>query len=576
MSVRASPSPRVGENKAQQVSPLGSRLKLDEAEGPWGHRRMISEPSIPSNSGSRFPDDEKMTVPGVTLAGAAMSAAPPLNLPSRSRPNGEQMPPTPRASPLTDQPAIQRPISTDQESRNSPVKPSRLSYKIANSTASSSESQRPPSPSDVAAEARKIRPGSAAEVEWDRIQELRSSNWNLRSQIREMRNNLRELQLEKSRADDILFRRLTVQALGFGQGPLPHGQKTLNELMHDCQVARDDYGPLEDDCNRLEDLLNGQELELDRLEEAFYNRLPDEPSILSESPLHLAENDDSQPYSGSVEEEEEELKYHPLVARYLSRMGDLDLLQERFDDLLDEKRILEEEGDKRLHFGLTLNVEDQQWLENAHIQVDELSEKIRFLEKDVEIMKQDCVSRGLVDADGEPVDFQIREQRSFDGEEDLNPLEHRSEYVKYPLLIPHPGMKPRNFEAGPEPDEKSDFTTIRINEWLLQQLRTSALDVNLLASTFQNLSGAIDDQWQIAVLKRWYRDDTMGQSNRTRVYTSSMTTQAPLISNSSERLKKPDRVLPGKALPFYGQRSLTSFSSLDDDEMEILDYPRRR
>jgi hypothetical protein len=346
--------------------------------------------------------------------------------------------------------------------------------------------------------------------------------------------------------------------------------------MHDCQVARDDYGPLEDDCNRLEDLLNGQELELDRLEEAFYNRPPDEPSILSESPLQLAEIDDSQPYSGSVEEEEEEFEYHPSVARYLSKMGDLDLLQERLEDLLDEKRLLEEERVKRLRFGLTLNVEDQQWLENAHNQEDELSEKIRFLEKDLEIMKQDCVSRGLVDADGEPVDFQIREQRSFDGEEDLDPLEHRSEYVKYPLLIPHPGMKPRNFEAyGPEPDEKSDFTTIRINEWLLQQLRTSALEVNLLARTFQNLSGAIDDRWQTAVLMGWYRDGTVGKPNHIRVYTSSMTTQAPLISNSSERLKKPDRVLPGKA-PFYGQRSLTSFNSLDDDEMEILDYPRRR
>lgn len=598
MSVRASQSRVVEENRALPVSLLGSRLMPDEAEGIWGHGRKISDPSTPSNSGPRFEKDDKMAVPGVTPAGVALSA-PPLSLPSRTRPNSEQMP---RVSTAVDQPAFQRVTSTDQESRNSPAKSSRASFKMTSSTASTSEPPGAPSTPNATAESRKLRPGSTAEIEWDRIQKLRNENWSLRSQIREMRNKLRQLQHEKSKADDILFRRLTAHGLGFGQGSLPHGQKNLRELMHDCQEVRDSYGPLEDDCNDLEDKLSGQEFELDRLEEAFYKPHPDEESIMSERPLTPVGVDDGPPYPGSVGEEEEESEYHPLVARYLSKLGDLDLLQERLEDLLDEKRILEQERERRRHLGMTLLYEDQQWLENIHGAEDGLYEKIRILKTDLEVMKQDCLSQGLVDEDGEPVDFQIckqrsfddepvafhiREQRSFDGEEDLNSLDQKSEYVKYPLLLPLPNVK---FPYKPEITNQSERsnrtimqasssepydTTGRINEWLLWRLRLSALDVNLLARTFQALSvtNNTPHRWQNSVLRVWFRDATVkNRDDGLRALTdSSMTTQAPPLSgNLSDGVKNGRR--PEKRLPFSQHPS----SELEYDEVEIVDHPGNR
>jgi predicted nuclease with TOPRIM domain len=584
MSVRASQSTVVEENRARPVSLQGSRLILNEAEGTWGHRREISDPSAPSNSGPRFEKDDKMAVPGVTPAGATWSA-PPLSLPSRTRPNSEQMP---RVSTAVDQPVFQRSVPTDRESRNSPAKSSRVSLKMTSSTASTSEPPGAPSTPSATAESRKLRPGSTAEIEWDRIKKLRNENWSLRSQIREMRNNLRRLQHEKSEADDILFRRLTVHGLGFGEGSLPHGQKTLVELMHDCQEVRDSYGPLEDDCNDLEDQLSGQEFELDRLEEAFYKPHPDEESIMSERPLTPVGVDDGPPYPSSVDEEEEESEYHPLVARYLSKMGDLDLLQERLEDLLDEKRTLEQERERRLRLGLSLMRGDQQWLENIPGAEEDLCEKIRILQKDLEVMKQDCLAQGLVDADGEPVGFQIHEQRSFDGEEDLNPLDQKSEYVKYPLLLPHPGVKPPTYEREiTNPSERSNRTimresssepydtTGRINDWLLQRLRGSALDVNLLARTFQALSGTINSprHWQISVLRVWFRDATVkNRGGGLRALTdSSMTTQAPpLSSDLSDGVKNGRR--PGKRLPF----SQHPRSELEYDEVEIVDHPGNR
>ncbi|PMD40902.1 hypothetical protein L207DRAFT_512332 [Hyaloscypha variabilis F] len=436
MSVRASPSPIVAEDRARPLTLITHSLTLDEADRSWRDRRKISDPPAPSYTGPGSQEREGRAS-GMQNADIAMTATPhPPPHHTRGRPPSGST----RVNTAIDKPVVQHSLSsTDRESKDSPARSSQVSFRMSNSSNSShagdsqAKGQGPPSISDVATESRILRPGSAAATEWDRIQSLRSQNWSLRSQIREMRNHLRHLQLEKSKADDILFRRLTIQGLGMGQGSyIPHGQKTLPELMQDCQAARDAYGPMEDDCNQLEDKLNGLEFELDRLEQAFYKRPPDEISVLSERPPTPAGVNDSQQYSSSVGEEEEEIEYHPAVVRYLSKMGDHDLLQERLDELLDDKRGLEEEQNKRLRLGLVLDIEDQQWLDHAHTQEEELLVQIRALEKDLEVMKQDCLAKGLVDEDGEPVEFQIQEQRSFDNEEDLNPLGQKSENQHQP------------------------------------------------------------------------------------------------------------------------------------------------
>jgi hypothetical protein len=238
----------------------------------------------------------------------------------------------------------------------------------------------------------------------------------------------------------------------------------------------------------------------------------------------------------------ENSEYHPKVAEYLSKLGDLDLLQERLDEFLDEKESLEVEKASRLRFGLGLDPEDQDWLDNSHTVEDDINDKINLLQKDLESKKQECLTLGLVDEEGEPTNFQRREQLSFRGE--VDPQNQKSEYVKYPLLLlPRRGAKHEEaVEFEPKPDEKSDNTTSRINEWMLEKLRMSVLDVNLLARTFEAWVGGINDEWQVSVLKLWYRDGTIQATGRFRVYTSSMTTQAPRpTSNPSDSaLKTPN------------------------------------
>jgi hypothetical protein len=221
-------------------------------------------------------------------------------------------------------------------------------------------------------------------------------------------------------------------------------------------------------------------------------------------------------------------------------MGDLELLVERRVDFVEEKEALEEERESRLRFGLTLDPDDQDWLEASQGTEEELTEKIRQMEKELEDMKRTCIAQGLVGEDGEPTSFQSQELVSFKGEEDVDPQDHKSEYVKYPILLPPPGRKLQEIGGyEPRPDEDSDPTT-NINKWMLDQLRTSPMDVNLLARTYEGKHGRIIDDWQVAVLSYWYRDGTVEGATISAVYTSSATAISAFSNHSKLSQKHAD------------------------------------
>ncbi|KUJ07132.1 uncharacterized protein LY89DRAFT_691933 [Mollisia scopiformis] len=362
---------------------------------------------------------------------------------------------------------------------------------------------------------------SQSRQEWQQIHMLaasvlRADVWDLRSQVHQMRASLREKQHAKAAADDILFRRIsymTARGLNLtdsGDSSPLSGQKSLTQLMDDCQQARNEYGPLEDDCTILEDRLSQQEFKLTRLEEQIYAR-NNEPQQNPNSPQSPYQ-DDEPSLSPSICSDDDNLEasgYHPLVNEYLSKLGDLDLMQERLDEFRDEKAALEGEKQSRQRFGLVLDAIDQEWLDDAEAEYSEIIGKIRALEKDLERLKQICLSKNLIDEGGDPTDFQSQEGSYFEKEEDLSSSDHVSEYVKYPLLLPHPGKKHQDTQIyEPQPDLASETAMTRINEWLLDKLRISPLDVSLLASTFESLYGTMSRDWQFLVLNAWYEDDT--------------------------------------------------------------------
>jgi len=367
--------------------------------------------------------------------------------------------------------------------------------------------------------------------EWDQIQKLRRDILSQRSEVHEMRMILREKQNAKSVGEDKLLQRIFRQQFNV----LESEEKSILELAQISREARDEYGPIEYDLNQLEDSLSGKEFRLSQLESSFYSRVSEnaamEPrSAASHSPTSV------EPSPQMTMDELETSQDHPLVTRFLSRWGDLDLLQESLDDFEEMRDFLEEKRESWKQMGRELNQEDQDWLNSAEKEHRALNENIATTERDVEDLKQQCLKRGLVDENGDPTDFQSQERSTF-SEEDVNPGPEVSEYVKYPSLLPHPARKQRQIHAqGPKPDSISDKTSCRINDWLLDRLRSSPLDVNLLARTFEDKAGKINDYWEGAVLSFWYEDGTTSNAAAIRVYTSrsSMKTKTSLrVSESS-------------------------------------------
>ncbi|KAL2064682.1 hypothetical protein VTL71DRAFT_3820 [Oculimacula yallundae] len=246
---------------------------------------------------------------------------------------------------------------------------------------------------------------------WQEIQTLREEIWGLRSQVHQLRVTLREKQENKAIADDLLIRHVSNMAVTKIQQDIPQNTlKTLDDLWKNCQTARDNYGPAEDDCNNLENILSQKEFRLARLERTFYlhTEQPEplgpivgpssyqssEPELASET-SRLADLDDS--------------RFHPLVVDYLSKLGDLDISQERLNELLDERHILEQKRLSRQTLGFDHNPEDRAWLDESQTEQADIEGNITSLEQEIKFLKQRCLILNLIDQDGDAIDPEDKE-----------------------------------------------------------------------------------------------------------------------------------------------------------------------
>ncbi len=346
-------------------------------------------------------------------------------------------------------------------------------------------------------------PPLSYDKEWAKIKHLRVEVWSKRSKIQEMRRLLRDKQLSKAAADDHYFQfvRLRGHGIHFGGYDTLDEQRTLETLLQACESARNEYGPLEDDCNLLESRLSVQEFELDRLERKLYDRLLD-PQSYSSDHHNLAFDS---PSSSSSSDNEGDQQLHPLVLDYQSKVGDVEIIRERLDELLEEKYNLEEERERRHRVNRELGEDELQWLENYFATEEILIDKFESTEREAEQLKQKCLTDNLIDKAGNPTNFEQREQKSLD----IVAGSETSVFVNFPILIPEPGSKQALVQAsGVDEGTMWHESSSRIDWWLLDQLRMSPMDVNLLARTYVSQFGPIDEreQWQWDVLDYWYVD----------------------------------------------------------------------
>ncbi|KAK0118619.1 hypothetical protein ONS96_011709 [Cadophora gregata f. sp. sojae] len=419
--------------------------------------------------------------------------------------------------------------------------------------------------------------------DWTKIERLRTKIWGHRSRVQEARSVLRLKQQVKAVADDryIQYVRLHGHGIIFGDHTLSDEQAEVSKLFQACEEARQEYGPLEDNCNALESDLTVLEFQLDCLERKFYDRSSQHPTSLTANydSTHRSAKQISSSSSDSGSEEAQE--YHPLVSQYLSKLGDVDIYRERLDELLEERYILEEEMEKRARVGLRLSDENEQWLANYSQVEAGLIDDLENAENEAEKLKRDCLKQNLVDEDGEPTDQEYQEKLTF--AEELNDAGRNevSEYVKYPTLLPSPETKlakslPTSILFA---DDAAHIQSVRVNWWILEQVRRSAMEVELLARTHETYHDQITsrEKWQTDVLQVWYEDGAQDDWLSARA-SSLVKTMAPVGTGRTSSISSEDsssNVCKPASQQFLPRKSFSEDGSIDSRRSHpILNAPR--
>ncbi|TGO62522.1 hypothetical protein BCON_0019g00580 [Botryotinia convoluta] len=365
--------------------------------------------------------------------------------------------------------------------------------------------------------------------QWQNISRMRSHVASLRFSLQHKRHGLRMLQNEKSLADETYFKHVKMRELHM---PFPSewwSEKTIEELLCDCQKSRDKYGSLEDEYNYLERDLDLQEYELSRHEEHFYSQLRDPSHYFPASTEHVR-------YPGCMEgpeylEPQKPQELHPLVDAYFSKLGKLDNFRELYDDILDEKLSLEEKVDLRKRFDMEpLTIENQEWLDSSQAQLDDLISKIKIAEEEEKELYQRCFSLGLINEAGEPVESSKLDQSSPSLDLTLKPLEMPNQYSQFSPLLP---SEPSNLENVIKTlDSETNCLTRneRFDRWSLEKLQISLHEVNIYTHCFNSY----DESQDLSKLKEkicekdfttaWFEDGFTDRDTKSNVLTATNST----------------------------------------------------
>jgi hypothetical protein len=341
---------------------------------------------------------------------------------------------------------------------------------------------------------------------WGRLRNLRASTLRLRGQLRQLRKELHRREFAKSSADDLFMkhvRELRSASISHLNQDIFKSEDTILEAQYAAiQAARDDYGPIFDDYNNMEDLLDQQEFEMAKIESRLYHPTIDE--TLPSGPSLIGLSSESPP------------KLHPLHISYLSRLGDLDLVRERLQNMIQERDSILYDQESRLRVGMNVHENEQNFLDQFPLQEAALLGELVAIEQDIERLKEACLEEGielaessLGDIDGSEVeDISIKSQSDHAsiGPSTFSLLLPKSDEKKVKL-----GVFITDFDEG----NKND----RINRWLRYQLQTSPLEVELLVRIFQHLLEVVDLRqwrkgifyWQVSVTFWWEHDDANRQ-----------------------------------------------------------------
>jgi hypothetical protein len=354
-----------------------------------------------------------------------------------------------------------------------------------------------------------------------KLKEKRDNILGLRLKLNELRTSLRQERENLSARDAQLIQRMRVMFLG-------NEISTLSPLLEDfehLQEIRDSLQPREYDYDRLEDQVNREEYELGELESKLYpisasaqiSTLADEELVMFDGRFDDTES--------SLSTRSDSAENSSKVNEYLSRKGDMHVLEERLNELRMERAQLVEEELVRARVGRALDEYSQAFLLNFDIRHDELQRELAHTKEDVARLRMALLEKEDFITSPDQFDDTRRDMSGKDSlgtivpnpalstDEILNPEEEEEEEEadseeQEPLLLTEAEEPNPVFSESALQDSKSVINKASyINLWLLHRLRISLPEVRRFRSTLE-LKDLNLDQTQIKdmVLKWWFND----------------------------------------------------------------------
>ncbi|KAE8441910.1 hypothetical protein EG329_004168 [Mollisiaceae sp. DMI_Dod_QoI] len=103
-----------------------------------------------------------------------------------------------------------------------------------------------------------------------------------------------------------------------------------------------------------------------------------------------------------------------LVDTYISELRDLYRLKKHLYGLQNKISARKSEKLKRKHSGFTFAAIDQEWLDDEDAEYREMVSEVFTVEKEIEELTQSCLSKHLIDEDGEPTNFDPLDEPFFE------------------------------------------------------------------------------------------------------------------------------------------------------------------
>jgi hypothetical protein len=387
----------------------------------------------------------------------------------------------------------------------------------------------PPSPGEAQSDEAPFapRPGAIRKDVGD-LSEMRLAVVRRRHEAQEARSGLRQAR----EALDALDARFIQEVRVLCANRRSEEFANLFELTEAMQNQRDKFYPMEDDYNKLEDHLDLEEFELHEAESRLYERLgsPRTSIVAADDRASLWREEDLQPQLGNLSLETEE----PAYTDYLSRIGDANIVKERILELQRERMHLVEEERVRARVGRSLDEEALQFLESFDIRHQELQDQYAAIQEDLAMMREGLpLSIPLPFATTQFADEsysfgtgmirQLMDASPVITASDLNtstptsmPPSPRDAIAAAqlpradPLLLPDNDISP-TFTFGDSSERDPISTVTYVNEWLLNRLRRSSMEVWRFKSAEElqalNLDGAAVRD---LVMQWWSKDEKAG------------------------------------------------------------------